>query len=69
MPHIDHHLPWDMERCRGVGLDDPAQPGEFWRSDCDTCLRRLAPGHPDPRRTSWATPQPAPCPHCIPADA
>ena len=59
-----HHLPWDVARCRGVESTDPEL---IYRPDCDSCLRRLAPGHPDPARTDWNTPQPEPCPHHIPA--
>jgi len=55
---VTHHLPWDASRCTGELSDDPAR---IWREDCSTCLRRLAPEHPDPRRTSWIEPQPAPC--------
>ena len=58
-----HHLPWDVARCSGVAIDGL----ELWRWDCSCCLRRLVPGHPDPSRTSYITPLPAPCPHHIPA--
>lgn len=32
-------LPNDVERCNGVGSDDPE---EGWREGCETCLRRTA---------------------------
>ena len=35
-----------FRRCRGVG---------FWE-DCETCLRRIVPPHPDPRRRRWIEP-------------
>ena len=57
-----HHLPWDAARCRGVLSADPAA---IYRKDCETCLRLLAPGHPDPERVQYVTTQPAPCPHHI----
>lgn len=43
-----------FRRCRGIS---EWEEGEFWLlEDCRTCLRRIVPPHPDPRRRRWIEP-------------